>query len=385
MSKILLRGITWQHRRAIEPLVASAQAFRRERPDIQIDWRSRPLASFEFQPVEELAAAYDLIVLDHPHAGDIARTACLAPVDELAAAQPAADAFVGPSLESYRYDGQLWALPLDAACQTAVHRPDLLARCSGEVPRTWAEMLSLGERAARRGLRLAIALKGVHSLMTFFSLCANQRQSDDGPADFGIFLDRETAGAALEALRRLVALSPAEVFDWNSIALQDAMSGRDDLLFCPADYGFATYAEADVARRLAFTDFPGLRAPYCAGSTLGGAGLGLSAACPHPEAAKAYAAFLAGSQAQIAFTRHHGQPARREAWEDADTNARFLDFYRNTRATIESAWIRPRHAGYLRFQQAAGELVERQLRGELPESELLSQMSRLYEETGGSR
>ena len=139
MSKILLRGITWQRRRAVEPLVASAQAFRRERPDIQIDWRSRPLASFEFQPVEGLAAAYDLIVLDHPHAGDIARTACLVPVDERAAAQPAADAFVGPSLESYRNDGRLWALPLDAACQTAVHRPDLLAHCSGEVPRTWAE------------------------------------------------------------------------------------------------------------------------------------------------------------------------------------------------------------------------------------------------------
>ena len=90
MPKTLLRGITWQHRRAIEPLVTSAQAFRRERPDIHIDWRSRPLASFEFQPVEELAAAYDLIVLDHPHAGDIARTACLVPVDEIAAAQPAA-------------------------------------------------------------------------------------------------------------------------------------------------------------------------------------------------------------------------------------------------------------------------------------------------------
>lgn len=383
MTEIVLRGITWQHRRAVDPLEASLAAFRRQRPDIEISWEARPLSGFEFQPVEELAAAYDLIVLDHPHVGEIARIASLAPLDEVAAAHPD-DAFVGASLDSYRYEGRLWAVPLDAACQTAVHRPDQLARCGGEVPRSWAETLFLGEQAARQGLRLAIALAGVHSLMTFFSLCANLRPPVGGPTDAG-FLDRDTAGMALEALRRLVALSAPEVLDWNSIALQDAMTRRDDLVFCPAVYGFATYAEPDNAHRLAYTGFTGLREPFFAGSTLGGAGLGISASCRHLEAAKSYADFLAGPRAQLAFTLHHGQPARRDAWEDAGVNERFHGFYRDTRATIESAWVRPRHAGYLHFQRAAGELVERHLRGDAPEDELLAKLSRLYEQTGGTR
>jgi multiple sugar transport system substrate-binding protein len=381
MTKTVLRGITWQHRRAVDPLEASLPAFRRERPEVEVVWDARPLSGFEFQPVEELAAAYDLIVLDHPFCGEIVRTGCLAPLDDLAATFPEG-AFVGPSLESYRYDERIWALPLDAACQTAVHRPDLLARLGQDVPRSWAEVLALGEGAAERGLRLAIALAGVHSLMTFFSLCANLGRPC-GASEGDGFVDRDTAREALDALRRLIELCPPDVLDWNSIALQDAMAGRDDLVFCPAVYGFATYAEADNLHRLAYSDFTGLRAPFFTGSTLGGAGLGISASSKHPEAAKSYAAFLTGAEAQLNFTAHHGQPARREAWEDAGANTRFHGFYRGTRQTIESAWIRPRHAGYLAFQHAAGELVESHLRGAVTEAELLSGLSRLYVETGG--
>ena len=381
MSKIILRGITWRHRRAVDPLEAGVPAFRRLRPEIEIAWEARPLSGFEFQPVEELAATYDLIVLDHPFCGEIARTACLAPLDALADGF-FERAFVGPSLESYRYEGRLWALPLDAACQTAAYRPDLLARAGGDVPRSWQEVLDLGERAARSGLRLAIALSGVHSLMTFFSLSANLGRPCGAPANDG-FVDPDTARAALDALRRLIALSPPEVFDWNSIAVQDAMARRDDLVFCPAVYCFATYAEADNEHRLAYSDFTGPREPYCAGSTLGGAGLGISAGCEHPEAAKSYAAFLTGAEAQIDFTAHHGQPARREAWDDEEANRRFHGFYRDTRATIEATWIRPRHAGYLAFQRAAGDLMERHLRGAVTEADLLSGLARIHAETVG--
>lgn len=382
MSKIVLRGITWQHRRAVDPLDASLAAFRRVQPDIEISWAARPLAGFEFQPIEELAAAYDLIVLDHPHVGEIARTACLVPLDDVAADHPE-HAFVGPSLDSYRYDGRLWALPLDAACQTAVYRPDLLARCGGTLPRSWAEMLTLGEAAARQGLRLAVALSGVHSLMTFFSLCANLGQPCGASAD-ACLVNQDTARTALEAMRRLVSLSPPEVLDWSSIAVQDAMARRDDLVFCPAVYGFATYAETDNTHRLAYSDFTGLRDPVFAGSTLGGAGLGISARCRHREAAKCYAAFLTSAETQLDFTAHHGQPARREAWGDVAANERFHGFYRDTLTTIENAWIRPRHVGYLAFQHAAGELIEGHLRGDVSEAALLSGLPRLYIRNGGA-
>ena len=93
---------------------------------MDIFWTARPLHGFEFDPVQEFAQQFDLIVLDHPFVGDIAATGCLEPLDLLIDAETAAS-FVGRSLESYRYDGRTWALPIDAACQVAVARPDMIS------------------------------------------------------------------------------------------------------------------------------------------------------------------------------------------------------------------------------------------------------------------
>ena len=102
MSDIVLRGLTWDHRRAIDPLVATMPDFRSRRPGTDIVWSSRSLHDFEFAPVHELVRQFDLIVLDHPSVGEIAASSCLEPLDDLIDSQTAA-AFVGPSLESYSY------------------------------------------------------------------------------------------------------------------------------------------------------------------------------------------------------------------------------------------------------------------------------------------
>jgi multiple sugar transport system substrate-binding protein len=154
------------------------------------------------------------------------------------------------------------------------------------------------------------------------------------------------------------------------------MMARDDLLFCPAVYCYATYAEADHAHPLRFHDFPGPVGP--GGSTIGGTGLGLSAHCAHPEAALAYARFAAEVQTQLLFARHHGQPAHRAAWEDATINDRFGGCYRATRATMDQCWIRPRYDGYLAFQEAGGDIMESYLRGETGELTLLDRLQKLH-------
>jgi multiple sugar transport system substrate-binding protein len=63
MSDIVLRGMTWDHRRAIDPLVSTMPGFRARRSDVDIFWTARPLHGFEFDPVQELAQQFDLIVL----------------------------------------------------------------------------------------------------------------------------------------------------------------------------------------------------------------------------------------------------------------------------------------------------------------------------------
>jgi multiple sugar transport system substrate-binding protein len=355
--------------------------FRQLQPGVDVQWEVRSLHGFEFQSVPELAAEYDFIVLDHPFCGEIAATRCLLPLDDLLAG--ADGFFVGPSLATYRYAGETWALPIDAASQVAVSRPDLLDRLGAEAPRDWAGVIRLGETGARNGLKLAIGLKGVHSLMTVFYLCANlgspcaTNRSDN-------FLDRTAAGEALAAMRALLRYCPANVLDWSSIDLHEEMLRAEDLAYCPVVYCYATYAEADHEHPLRFHDLPGLGHASPAGSAIGGTGLGVSASCRFPEAALAYARFLLDSETQRTFAAHHGQPARIEAWDDPMIDRRFGGAFSATRRSIETAWIRPRYAGYLKVQALGGELVEAHLRGALDERALFDRLDDLHRSAGAS-
>src|ERR1700729_1046057 len=94
-----LRGMTWDHPRGFDPLVASAQVWR-EQTGVEVLWERRSLQDFESFPIQTLARQYDLIVIDHPHVGQITREKCLLPLDG-----PAHTArtqhFVGASFDSY--------------------------------------------------------------------------------------------------------------------------------------------------------------------------------------------------------------------------------------------------------------------------------------------
>jgi multiple sugar transport system substrate-binding protein len=163
-----------------------------------------------------------------------------------------------------------------------------------------------------------------------------------------------------------MALIPPEAIGWNSIDLHDQMVNRDDIAYAPCVYGYATYGEADMRRRLSFAPFPGTTAPYAAGTAIGGTAVGLSRHCKDQQAALDFIAFLLSDEAQRAIiSAHHGQPALRSGWDDADVDARFNGFYRDTRTTIDSAWIRPRLPGYPLFQKEMGIVTRRYLAREL--------------------
>lgn len=378
---VTLHGMTWDHRRATEPLLALDNAFRKHHPHIDIVWRSRPLAGFEFDSIEGLAAENDLIVYDHPFCGRIAETHCMLPVDALIDEDVS---FVGPSVASYRYGNECWAVPIDAACQVATYRPDLLGQLDIAVPKSWDDVCELGGVCNARGLSIIIGLKGAHSLMTFFSLCANLGGAcADDPAE--PLFDEAVATEVLVQMRRLVKLCQAPVLDWNSIEVHEALSTSEQFVYCPAVYGYAAYGEADQENRLGFGPFPGITDVFCAGSTIGGAGLGVSSRVINdPEtnkAALAYVRFAARAQSQRAIIAlNHGQPAHLAAWDDTEIDGYFGGFFSTTRETIEKSWVRPRYDGYLTFQAKAGGLIEAHLRGDLAEHQLIDRLMKLHED-----
>jgi multiple sugar transport system substrate-binding protein len=253
----------------------------------------------------------------------------------------------------------VWAAPIDAATPHSAFRPDLLSKAGEPVPANWAETVQLGKRLRKAGLWIATPVTSPHAFATVASLMANLGCPIATDPWMPFALDRDAMAEALDALDAVIASSPPETLDWNAISLSEAMVSRDDIVFTPAIYGYATYAEADMRTPLGFSNFCGLASPFPAGSMLGGTGLAVSAATKHKEAAIAFTRFCLSAPAQERIIpEHHGQPALASAWEDADNDARFGKYFTRVRASIETAWIRPRRPRYIRFQAEAGRLVE---------------------------
>lgn len=369
MHKIVLRGLAWGHRRATAPLKPLLEAFQRTHPHVTIEWTVRPLSAFEHQTIGEIAAQFDLLIIDHPFCGEIAeRQAFLdlaRPHPELFG--PEADRlYIGPSLASYRYGGGVWAAPIDGATMHALYRADLMREADEEVPTTWADAVALGARLRRKDLYLGIAAHTPHAAAAMFSLMANVGKSIPTDPHAPFALERAALEEALDLVKQVVAHCPRDALDWSSIALHDAMEARDDIVYCPCVYGYGTYGEPDYRRRLSFAGFAGVRGP--AGSMLGGTGLAVSRFSPHPEEALAFTAFAASASAQHALiARWHGQPGAVDAWSDPVIDRHFNGYFSGARLSMETAWIRPRRPGYIPFQHEAGAAIESHLKGEIGE------------------
>ncbi|MER3485106.1 MAG: ABC transporter substrate-binding protein, partial [Chloroflexota bacterium] len=144
-TKIELCGISWDHPRGHDCMVASSEAYMAQHPEVRITWDTRSLKDFGDLPIARLAGKYDLLVIDHPFVGFAAEDGCLLPLDEYLdqafLADQAANS-VGPSHRSYIYAGHQWALATDAAGHVSAYRPDLLDEIGG-LPGTWDDVLRI--------------------------------------------------------------------------------------------------------------------------------------------------------------------------------------------------------------------------------------------------
>jgi len=347
-----LKGMTWSHPRGYDPMVACSSLWQ-QKTGVAIDWDKRSLQDFESFPVEELARAYDLIVIDHPHVGQITAERCLAPLDvagrEVERAALASGS-VGQSYPSYAWQGRQWAFPIDAASQVEAWRPDAL----DAPPARWSEVLDL----ARQG-HVLLPLRPPHVLMVFYTLAGNLGHAcvTDPSRDL---IDSEAGSQVFEMMREIAGLVEPACFEMDPIAVSERMAEADSKIVCaPLIYGYVSYAIAGFrARRLAFTDIPVVGANGPVGSALGGTGIAVSAFSKAKEAATDFAYWVASGDVQRgAYAAAGGQPGHAAAWEDHTVNAATGNFYRDTRATLGGAWVRPRHDGYMAFQQAASDRI----------------------------
>lgn len=341
-------GITWDNPRGKNALVASAV----DAPNqfgINMTWDSHSLEHFESHPIDDLARRYDLIVMDHPHVGEMLESQLFSPIEALlnsAELQALEQRFVGPSLQSYRMNGKLWALPIDAATQVMALRRDLV----DEVPHSWDEVVRQSAR-----IPVALCLAGPHAFLSFLSLSASLGANlDNGfwrelPSD-------EVATEALEIMMTLGQRQSSSTVEMNPITMLTAMAESDVLACVPLIYGYSAFSVSEP-HPITFCDVPRGTSEVL-GSTIGGAGLAISVNAEITPELTSYIKWLISEDAQTNFIpQHQGQPALVSSWQSSRVNEQYGNFFKDTFHTTASSQVRPRFAGYPAFQDEASELI----------------------------
>jgi len=375
-----LRGMAWDHPRGKDPLLAISREWSGS-SGVGVSWDARPLKDFEDQALEELAAAYDLVLIDHPFTQTAADSGLIVAVDEWTDREYLEDQrkhSVGPSFASYGRNGRQWALAIDAACQVSAAREDLLAGAGIEgLPKTWEEVAGLARKLAQRPARVAVPLNPNHSYCAFLSVGVTLAGEAFWPRG-----GRVNRGAAAESLRFLRALAPhlhPASANEDPIGISDHMSATGEIVYVPLMFGYSSYARASFRpSTLRFGNAPtgpsGRR-----GSVLGGVGLALSARSSDRDSAAALARHIGSAAIQAGlYVDAGGQPGHGAAWRSDRANARVGDFFGRTLETMEQAFIRPCVTGHRPFQPLAGELIHRCIwGGGMSVSDCLGQYDRL--------
>ncbi len=356
-----LRGMTWDHPRGTGPVRAATAIWAQSHPEVAVTWDVRPLRAFEDQPITELSASYDLLMIDHPHIGAAVAEDALLGLDEWIEndflREQEAHA-TGASFESYAYGGRQWALAVDAAAQVGAYRADLLARLGAELPRTWDDVAALARDSSGAEAQLLLPLNPTHAWCTVLSIVESRRDGELRTAT-------QWADAFGEALEILAALTPD--LDPRSERLDPIAAGQlatttDQVLGIPLAFGYVTFARTGVDRQRCLTHVDAPRGDAGIGSVLGGVGLALSARSSRPDLAAELARLVASPE----FQRNHvveaeGQPGHRSAWVDPQLDETTNHFFSATIDSLDAAFVRPRDTGAAAVQRRGGDIVHEQI------------------------
>jgi multiple sugar transport system substrate-binding protein len=161
------------------------------------------------------------------------------------------------------------------------------------------------------------------------------------------------------------------------------MSTTDEIAYVPMLFGYSNYARPGFRPQIVhFTGVPTVDDDASRGGILGGAGLAISAHTKHPEAAAAYAAYVASPDVQRGvYFAAGGQPGHRAAWLDEAVNAASSNFYQDTLAALDHAYLRPRYNGFMAVQERGGDLIHAWLSGGGSADVLLDRLDDVYRES----
>ncbi len=376
---ITLKGMTWDHARGYDPMIATSKEYSKKNSDIEILWDKRSLQAFADRPIELMAHDYDFIVIDHPHVGEASSKKLLYnfslaknysnQLEELSKRS------VGMSHASYNFNNGQYALAIDAATPVAAYRPDLL----DNIPSNIDDVILLAEKN-----KVLWPLNPVFCITYFNSIAANWGMPINTPEKY--FIDKKIGIEVLILMKKLTKLLPQECLKMDPIQTLDFMSENNDKIYSPMLYGYVNYSREGFRKnRIKFDDMPSFDTSSkinCKGSQIGGTGLAISAFSKNIDLALDYAFWVASKDCQSSlFYFSGGQPGHLDAWKNNQINEDSLNFFLSTLKTMEKGWVRPRYNGYMYFQDVAGSIINDFLNGDDKEEIIIDKLINEFEKS----
>ena len=380
---IKLKGITWDHARGYDPLIAASELYFKEK-GIQVEWHKRSLTNFGDQSLEELSKQFDLIIMDHPHVGVAEASQCLLPLNDLlnsSILNAVKISSAGPSYESYNYHNKQWAIPIDAAMQCASYRADLMYNES--LPTSWEEVFTLAKTLAAKKLYVGMALCPTDCLCSFLSLTArlgspiqeNKEALSNETLNNESLVEPSIGLKALTMLRSMRDAFHPKALDWNPIALYDYMSQENDIAYSPLAFCYTNYSRTGFRKNILQYH----TAPETNNAVLGGAGIAITSSCSNLHEAANYAAWICSDDVQSTiYVNAQGQPGNKTAWENMQANAITNNFFASTMPSLTNAYVRPRYQGWPKFQTFLGETIHAYLLHDIAPELVLEKLQTAY-------
>jgi multiple sugar transport system substrate-binding protein len=280
---------------------------------------------------------YDVAALDVIWTAEFARWGYIEPLDP---DDFEVDAFLSRPIESGRYQGKLWAIPLRSDVGLLYYRKDLLDAEHAEPPRSWDDLR-----------RQALSIAAGHRLQGYVSqfdqyegFTVNALESiwdakgdvldDDGRVQV-------PSPNAKEGFRRLTQgfqekWIPQEATDYNEEGSRIAFQNEGALFLRNWTYAYPLLNGRDsrVAGKVGVAALPGP-------SALGGWNVALSSCSTRRATARDFIKFLTSEDSERTFFTQAGfAPGRKALYDDPELQREF-PYLRVLRNSIEGSRVRP--------------------------------------------
>ena len=237
-----IKGITWDHPRGFDSIVAATEEYHKISDTCRIKWDARSLSDFGDLPLSALVDHYDLLIIDHPFVGEAHAKKLLVPLENLLSyefLEQQSQLQVGPCYASYSFSGHQYALPVDASAQFCVLNPKLLNWDS--TPGDWDEFLELLED---RGFKKKVLwpLCPTDLWCSFLTLAAQLAKKTSAKVFDDQGLNIAISSEALDLLKRLIEGIPSQCFNLNPIQVLDILSSQNEYALAPLIFGYNNYS-----------------------------------------------------------------------------------------------------------------------------------------------